>query len=142
VKQLAGVTILGLLLSGGVLGADQQGKSKEHGNAKQGPANHVVAGAKRDGRSLAVQVAWSPRDVGIIRTHYAPRYRNLPPGLRKKYARNGQLPPGWQMKMKPLAASLAHEWAPLPAGYRRGIIDAQAVIYNSRGTVMDVAILF
>jgi hypothetical protein len=137
VKQLVGLTILGLLLSGAVLGAGQPGKYKKQGNAK-----HTVATAGRDGRSLAVQVAWSPRDVGIIRTHYSARYRNLPPGLRKKYARSGQLPPGWQKKMEPLAASLAHEWAPLPAGYRRGIIDAHAVIYNARGTVIDVAVLF
>lgn len=142
-KLLVGVTILGLVLSGSVLGADQQGKSKKQGSAKQGKARQDDARTQRDGRSpVAVHVAWSPRDVEIIRTHYAPRYRNLPPGLRKKYARTGQLPPGWQKKMERFPASLDREWAPLPAGYRRGIIDAHAVIYNSRGTIIDVVVLF
>jgi hypothetical protein len=87
-------------------------------------------------------VSWGTRDIEMIRRHYAPRYRNLPPGLQKKYARTGQLPPGWQKKIEPLPASLERECAPLPAGYRRGVIDAHAVIYNSRGTIIDVAVLF
>jgi hypothetical protein len=40
-------------------------------------------------------------DVRIIREYYAPRYRSLPPGLAKKFARTGRLPPGWQKKMAP-----------------------------------------
>ena len=54
----------------------------------------------------------------------------------------GQLPPGWDKKIEPFPASLERECAPLPAGYRRGVIDAQAVIYNSRGTIIDVVVLF
>jgi hypothetical protein len=30
----------------------------------------------------------------------------------------------------------------VPRGYRRGIIDGHAVIYNDRGFILDVAVLF
>ena len=80
-------------------------------------------------------------------------HRDDPPALRpevsqstawsaKRYARTGQLPPGWQKKVEPFPASLERECAPLPAGYRRGVIDAHAVIYDSRGTIIDVVVLF
>jgi hypothetical protein len=44
--------------------------------------------------------------------------------------------------MQPLPATLERECAPLPAGYRRGVIDAHAVIYDSHGIIVDVAVLF
>jgi hypothetical protein len=44
--------------------------------------------------------------------------------------------------MEPFPAELERNCAPLPAGYRRGVIDAHAVIYNSRGAIIDVAVLF
>ena len=79
----------------------------------------------------------------VIREHYAPRYRQLPPGVQKKYARTGQLPPGWQKKMEPMPPALEARMPPLPDGYRRGVIDGHAVIYSSRGgTIIDVAVLF
>jgi hypothetical protein len=37
---------------------------------------------------------------------------------------------------------LERECEPLPAGYRRGVLDAHAVIYNSHGTIIDLAVLF
>jgi hypothetical protein len=50
-----------------------------------------------------------------------PRYRTLPRGLQKKLARTGQLPPG----------------------YRRGVVDGHAVIFDDRTHVLlDVAVLF
>jgi hypothetical protein len=30
----------------------------------------------------------------------------------------------------------------LPRGYHRGIIDGHAVVYNQRGLIIDVAVLF
>jgi hypothetical protein len=124
------LTITALFLGGIVLGADRQGKgNKHHGE----PA--ATSG-------VAVSVSWGTHDVEVVRRYYAPKYRNLPPGLQKKYARTGQLPPGWQKKMEPLAAAVERECTPLPAGYRRGVIDAHAVIYNSHGTIFDVAVLF
>ena len=79
----------------------------------------------------------------MIREYYAPRYRNLPPGLQKKLARTGQLPPGWQKKMEPFPVVVERDLVVLPAGYRRGVIDGHAVIYDSRTHVMvDVAVLY
>ena len=45
---------------------------------------------------------FEPRDVRVMSEYYAPRYRNLPPGLAKKLYRTGHLPPGWERKMEPL----------------------------------------
>ena len=126
-----------LLLGSAALGADRQGKGKKHKDTT-GAASELHDG----GAAATVSVSWGTRDIEIVRRYYAPRYRSLPPGLQKKYARTGQLPPGWQKKMEPLPASVERECAPLPAGYRRGVIDAHAVIYNSRGTIIDVAVLF
>ena len=129
-KRLAAVTMLGLMLgSAAVLADNHHNKGNKHASAPRG------GGAD-------VRVVWVSHDVEIIRSYYAPRYRSLPPGLQKKYARTGQLPPGWQKKVEPFPASLEHQCAALPAGYRRGVIDAHAVIYNSRGTIIDVAVLF
>jgi hypothetical protein len=138
VRRIITLTLTGIVLATVALGAAPQGKSKAHKNGK-----HSIdpADDKHDS-AVTVSLSWGSRDVHIVRQHYAPRYRSLPPGLQKKYARTGQLPPGWQKKMEPLPASLERECAPLPAGYRRGVIDAHAVIYNSRGTIIDVAVLF
>jgi hypothetical protein len=146
VRRTIALTIAGLFVSTVVLGADHQGKSKKHEDhpraAKSADKGGASSSEKSGGSTVAVSVSWSPRDVEIVRRHYAPQYRHLPPGLQKKYARTGQLPPGWQKKIAPFPASLERDCAPLPAGYRRGVIDAHAVIYNSRGTIIDVTVLF
>lgn len=67
---------------------------------------------------------------------------SLPPGLAKKYARTGQLPPGWQKKMEPLPPAIEHRLPPLRRGHHRGVIDGRAVIYDSRGVIVDIAVLF
>lgn len=131
-------TIIGLLLTGAGVIADQPRAQKKNKNAKHAVAHHDEVDTSR----VAVQVVWTTHDVEIIRRHYAPKYRNLPPGLRKKYERTGQLPPGWQKKVEPFPASLERDCAPLPSGYRRGVIDAHAVIYNTHGVIIDVAVLF
>jgi hypothetical protein len=138
VRRTIALTIAGLFLGTAVLGADHQGKPKKHKDTTRA----VVSGDHGRDSAVAVSVSWGMRDVEIIRRHYAPRYRNLPPSLQKKYARTGQLPPGWQKEIAPFPASLERECAPLPAGYRRGVIDAHAVIYDSRGTIIDVVVLF
>ena len=46
-----------------------------------------------------VRVVFSTGDVALIRDHYAPQHQHLPPGLYKKLARTGTLPPGWQKKI-------------------------------------------
>ena len=90
-----------------------------------------------------VHVAFGSADVVILRDHYEPRYRNLPPGLQKKVARGGELPPGWKKKFEPFPVAIERRLPPLPAGYSRGVIDAHAVIYNTRtNVIVDVAMLF
>ena len=129
-KRTILLTITALLCGSVALAADRQGKGKkQHREAAAVPA-------------VAVSVSWGTHDIEVVRRHYAPKYRNLPPGLRKKYARTGQLPPGWQKKMEPLPVAVDRECAPLPAGYRRGVFDGHAVIYTSQGTIVDIAVLF
>ncbi|MGH9349834.1 MAG: hypothetical protein ACRD26_21495 [Vicinamibacterales bacterium] len=126
-KRLIGITILGLLLGGAVVAAADDGKQKK----------------RKDATHVNVHVAFGSNDVRILRTHYAPRYKKLPKGLRKKYARTGQLPPGWRKRMEPMPVVIERELVVLPAGYRRGVIDGHAVIYNPRTSVIvDVAVLF
>jgi hypothetical protein len=138
VRRTIALAIAGIFLGTVALGADPQRKPKKDKDV----THAVVSGGQGRDSAVAVSVSWGTRDIEIIRRHYAPNYRNLPPGLQKKYARTGQLPPGWQKKVQPFPASLERACAALPAGYRRGVIDAHAVIYNSRGTIIDVAVLF
>ena len=81
------------------------------------------------------------REVHVIREYYRPRYRPLPPGLRRHYYRRGYLPAGWHRRMEPYP-TYVRDVVVLPHGYRRGVIDGHAVIYNSRGMIIDVAVLF
>lgn len=139
-KRWIAATLTALVLGGAVVDAhkgDKKGKSKKDRDEKH--ASHVEV---RETRNVTVNVVWQTREIDVVRTHYAPRYKKLPKGLQKKYARTGQLPPGWQKKMEPFPVELERHCAPLPTGYRRGVIDAHAVIYNSRGTIIDVAVLF
>ncbi len=86
------------------------------------------------------RVYFTPTDVRVIHEYYAPRYRTLPPGLQKKYYRTGQLPPGWQRKLRPMPVVVERRLAPLPGYYRRGVIDGYAVVYEPRRQVIiDVA---
>ena len=114
------------------------------GQGNKGGRTAQPRGAAQESHSHAsTSVHFEVGHVRVLRAHYAPQYRQLPPGLQKKYARTGQLPPGWQKKMEPLPVAIERELPPLPTGYRRGVIDGHAVIYSSRsGTIIDVAVLF
>ena len=90
---------------------------------------------------VRASIVWAPKEIQVIRAHYAPPQRSLPPGLQKKVARGGSLPPGWEKKMQPFPPSVDRALLPLPTGYQRGMFDGHAVIYNG-GMVIDmVAIL-
>jgi hypothetical protein len=138
-KSVICAIVLGFLFSGTVdvtAPADASQKRTKHSKHER------VDGVNRAG-SVAVHVVFSSRELRVIREHYAPRYRNLPPGLQKKLARTGQLPPGWRKKMEPFPMALQRELVVLPSGYQRGVIDGHAVIYNPRTQVIvDVAVLF
>jgi hypothetical protein len=115
-----------------------------HAEAGQGRGKGPAAKHGKDQQAHATtSIHFEVEHVRTIRTHYGPRFRQLPPGLQKKYARTGELPPGWQKKMEPLPVAIERGLPRLPAGYGRGVIDGHAVIYNSRsGTIIDVAVLF
>ena len=114
-KRLICATVACLLLGGTVVWASPaQGKSNKH-NAQ------AVQKDKGADSTASVHVVFAPSEVVVLRDHYAPRYRNLPPGLQKKMARGGQLPPGWQKKFEPFPVELERQLPPLPDGYRRGV---------------------
>ena len=123
-------------------GATAAGSTPDQGKRKKAKHDRAVVVAA-PGPAVAVHVVFGPADVDILRGHYAPRYRDLPPGLRKKVARGGQLPPGWRKKFEVFPVTVERRLHPLPAGYRRGVIDGHAVIYDSHThLIVDVAVLF
>ena len=136
------VAALGVCLF--LVGAMPTAGAAEQGRGRKPKHDRAAASHKpeRDSRA-AVHVVFASGDVAILRRHYAPRYRNLPPGLQKKIARGGTLPPGWQKKLEAFPPALERRLQPLPRDYRRGVLDGHAVIYNSRTSVIvDAAVLF
>ncbi len=133
-KRTVGVLVVGLLMAGVVVESQGRGKRAEAGVDRAAPVQRV---------SGSVQIVFGRQDAQIIREYYAPRYRNLPPGLQKKLERTGQLPPGWQKRFEPFPVAIERQLVALPAGYRRGVVDGHAVIFDDRTHVMvDVAVLF
>jgi hypothetical protein len=129
-RVLCGI-VIGLLSAGAVV--ETQGRSQR---ARGGDD-------RSESVSGSVQIVFGTQEARLIREYYAPRYRNLPPGLQKKLARTGQLPPGWQKKFEPFPPVLERRLVALPAGYRRGVIDAHAVIFDDRThAIVDVTMLF
>jgi hypothetical protein len=119
------------------IAADQKpGRGNPHKSEKHDHA------AEEDAR-VVTHVRFSTGDERAIHEYYGPRYKSLPPGLQKKVARGGQLPPGWQKRMQPFPIDLARRLGPLPREYGRGVIDGHAVIYDTRThAVIDVTVLF
>lgn len=126
------------LMAGAMLHAQGNGRGKgKHQQAKYDDGRNDRSGVHAD-----IHVVFSTRDTVVVREYYAPQHRNLPPGLRKKYARTGQLPPGWQKKMQPMPVAIERRLEPLPAGYHRGVFEGHAVIYRPGGLIIDAAVLF
>jgi hypothetical protein len=83
-----------------------------------------------------------PREETVVVSDYY-RGRSLPPGLAKKLRRGGSLPPGWQKKIQPVPVVVESRLAPLPQGYRRGILDGAFVVYEpNRGVIVDIVASF
>ena len=105
-------------------------------------------GAKKDTATTeapleATYVHFSIAEQQAVRDYYAPRYRSLPPGLRKTIARGEQLPEGWQRKIEAFPLEVEWRLAPLPSDCARGVIDGHAVIYRvGSERVIDVTALF
>lgn len=132
------ILVPALILSASTMFATHE---KSHRSHAQKPAKHESVAT--DAPRAEAHVRFSIGEQRVIREYYAPRYRALPPGLRKKVARGGQLPPGWQKKLQPFPVEVERQLAPLPADCGRGVIDGHAVIYSTRShAVIDVAVLF
>jgi hypothetical protein len=83
----------------------------------------------------------SREETVVVSDYYGGR--SLPPGLAKKLRRGGSLPPGWQKKIQPVPVVVEQRLAPVPTGYRRGIIDGAFVVYEpNRGVIIDVVASF
>jgi hypothetical protein len=133
-KCMLCVLAAGLLMGGAVVESQGRGKGSEAG---------IDRAARVERVSGSVQIVFGRQDTQILREYYVPRHRNLPPGLQKKLQRTGQLPPGWQKRFEPFPATLERQLAALPVGYRRGVMDGHAVIFDDRTHVIfDVAVLF
>ena len=86
---------------------------------------------------------FEPRDLRVISKYYASLYASLPRVPESKFRRNGQLPPGWEARMQLIPVEVETQLIPVPVGYRRGIIDGFAVVYNLQSAVIiDVTPLF
>ena len=136
-KSLIWVMLAGVLLGGATVGArnaeaDGRRNSKQR-YSRDNDRHHDRRG--RDGRYF------SDREVVLVREYYSPRYRHEPRG-RHKYYRSGYLPRGWHRRIRPYPVYLERDVVVLPRGYRRGVIDGHVVVYNTRGLIIDVAVLF
>lgn len=102
---------------------DAQGKGKGHHRDDDGQDS--VQGSRYFRRE----------DYAAVERYYTGP-RNLPPGLRKKYRRTGELPPGWQRKLQPFPPELARVLPPPPPNCDRGYIDGFAVVYDRRTRII------
>ena len=127
---------LGILVSGPV-SAKHWHENEKHWKA------HAKHEDQDDRDHRARDCYFQPHDARIVTQYYAPRYRELPPGLQKKLYRNGHLPPGWERKMQPLPVVVERQLGPLQGGYSRGYMDGYAVVYSPRTqVVIDIVAVF
>jgi hypothetical protein len=70
----------------------------------------------------------------MIHDYYHPR--DLPPGLQKKLYRTGQLPSGWERRIRPFPYEIERRLPPLCFGCARGYMDGYAIIYQPRTRVI------
>jgi hypothetical protein len=128
------------------LPASAQGNSGNHGHGHghgdEGDNDHGDRDGNGHGNGHAYghdkhqdQRYFREQDRGDVARYYdGPR--NLPPGLRKKYYRNGTLPPGWQKRFRPMPAVVVQELPPVPYGYQRGYYDGYAVVVDPRTRII------
>ena len=139
-RSLFFAVFAGVLLTAATVGAnDAEAGGRRHWRGRavyyDDRCDHHDHYGRYDGRYI------SHREVHVIRDYYRPHHRALPPGLQRYYYRRGYLPRGWERRMRPYPAYV-RDVVVLPRGYRRGIIDGHAVVYNSRGMIIDVAVVF
>jgi len=143
VKSLLSVMIAGALLGGTVFVDHAEAGDKRRGRNSRVEARYERGDRYyRDDRYYRGDRYFRDRDVVVIRDYYRPYYRPLPPGLRHRYYRDGYLPPGWARRIRPVPVYVERDLVVVPRGYHRGVIDGHAVVYNDRGFILDVAVLF
>lgn len=127
------------------LPAAAQGNSGNHGHGKgHGHDDNDDRGHDDHGHGNGHDKHQNQRYFRDQDRDYVVRYyngpRNLPPGLRKKYYRNGTLPPGWQKRFRPMPPVLIQQLPPVPYGYQRGYYDGYAVVVDPRTRIIYDAI--
>lgn len=133
-RSLLTVMIAGVVLCGTVFAG--RAEAGDHGRGRHNKhSRDVVVYEPRYGY-------FRPHDVVVIRDYYRPYYRPMPRGYERVYYRGGYLPVDWERRIRPVPVYLEPELVVVPQGYRRGIIDGRAVVYNNRGFILDVAVLF
>jgi hypothetical protein len=131
------------LICGGVAA---QGNGNGNGKDK-GKGHNKQKDDQGENQGGYVQYGFGPHDREVIQTYYsghksglppglAKRGGNLPPGLEKQLQRNGTLPPGLQKKLEPCPVELDRQLPPIPADYRRAVIDAHIVVLNRHTNVI------
>lgn len=120
-RQLLVPTISILSLSALGLSAKDKGKGKGKGKGHD----------KDKGESQYFR----REDYMVVQRYYVGP-RDLPPGLRKKYIRTGQLPPGWESKIRPFPPELVRVLPPPPPYCERGYIDGVAIVYDRRTRII------
>ena len=147
-KSLLSVTVAGALLAGTVLTDHVEAGDKRRGHGREVQYERYDSRYYRDSRDYRDDQHYyrdryyRERDVVVIRDYYRPYDRPLPPGLHRHYYRAGYLPPGWAKRIRPVPVYVERELVVVPHGYHRGLIDGHAVVYNDRGFILDVAVLF
>lgn len=69
----------------------------------------------------------------------AKRGDNLPPGLQKKLARDGQLPPGLQKRVEPLPIDLDRQLPRLPENWQRVVVERDVILIDRRtNRILDI----
>ena len=130
-KRLLTVIVAGVLLGGVFAGtADAGDRRGKHG---RNDARHYRDGGNYRGYAR-------PRNVVVVRDYYRPYYRPVPYAYR--YYRGGYLPAGWRTRVVPVPVYLEPQFVAVPYGYNRGFIDGHAVVYNSRGFILDISAVF
>ena len=109
--------------------------AKDHDNGK-GKGRKDKDKEKDGGEEGGQDSRYFRREDHVAVQRYYNGPSNLPPGLRKKYYRTGQLPPGWQKKIRPFPPELIRELPPPPPNCDRGYIDGVAVVYDRRTRVI------
>ena len=135
--------VLVCALTSGMAVAQGNGNGNGKGQGK-GHNKHQDDQGENQGE---VRYGFGEHDREVIRTYYtghksglppglAKRGGNLPPGLEKQLQRNGTLPPGLQKKLEPCPVELERSLPPIPADYRRAVIDAHIVVLNRHTNVI------